>query len=197
MTSTRQRRPRKPKPLTKPILKRMAVRYLERFPASEAHFRQVMQRQIKRHHQRAPGEETEYESWLQEVQAMCRRIGLLNDEQLCNALATSFSRRGYSLKDIRRRLQHKRFSHDVIEGAVSAHLERMTHKSSLNPDVGSALRYVKKRRMGPFATKPVDWDLRRRHLARLARRGFSYSAACDALDMSLEDATAHLRELDD
>ena len=143
MTTGRSRKPRKPKALTKPSLERMAIRYLERFPASEAHFRRVMQRQIKRAHERAPGDESEYGPWLGEVEEMCRRIGLLNDRQLCGALAASFGRRGYSLKDIRRRLQHKGFSRDVIDVSIDTHIENLERASTLRRPCCTSLRQEK------------------------------------------------------
>ena len=68
----KEKRRRRPKKMTKMRLERQALHYLQRYPASEKHFRRVMRRKIHRAHTACPGDSQHYEVWLDEVVAPCR-----------------------------------------------------------------------------------------------------------------------------
>ena len=99
----KRRAPRKYKPITRQALERMAIGYLQRFPASIKRFRTVMNRKIARAHERAPGDSSQYGLWLKDVEGLCVRAGLLDDTLLSNGIARTLNRRGSGLRDIRAR----------------------------------------------------------------------------------------------
>ena len=69
----KRRAPRKYKPITRQALERMAIGYLQRFPASIKRFRTVMKRKIDRAHQRAPGDSSQYGLWQPVGHKQCSR----------------------------------------------------------------------------------------------------------------------------
>ena len=100
----------------------------------------------------------------------------------------SYTRRGYSLRDIRQRLQRKGFDGEIIQRHIDALRDAHEDASDISVDLVSALRYARKARLGPFARDTPDWQARRKALARLARRGFSFSVASAALAMPKSEA---------
>ncbi len=53
-------------------------------------------------------------------------------------------------------------------------------------ELDAARTYARRRRIGPWRAEPADADARRKELAKLARRGFSYDVA-QRVVMSSED----------
>ncbi|MEE2789159.1 MAG: RecX family transcriptional regulator [Myxococcota bacterium] len=153
-----------------------------------------MKRQIARAHERCPGEISAYGSWLDDAQNLCERAGLLDDERLCDGLLRSYTRRGYSIRDIRQRLQRKGFATELIQRHIEALREAVRDAQGASVDLLAALRYARKARLGPYARTEQDWKTRQKALARLARRGFSYDIASRALGMPQSEAEAHLTE---
>ena len=51
-----------------------------------------------------------------------------------------------------------------------------------DPELTAAVTLAKRRRLGPFAAKPPDGEQREKHLAALARAGFSYDVARRVID---------------
>ncbi|MDW8399440.1 MAG: RecX family transcriptional regulator, partial [Acetobacteraceae bacterium] len=56
----------------------------------------------------------------------------------------------------------------------------------------AALRLLRRKRLGPFATTPPDAEARRRTLGLLARAGFAAAAARRAVALGREEAEALL-----
>ena len=187
----RKKKERPAKPLTRQRLEKMGVGYLQRFPASIRRFRTIMKRKITRAHQRAPGDQDAYGVWLQEVEDFCLRIGLLDDSVLCRGITQSLSRRGHGFRDIRMRLKSRGFNGETIDIALE-NLDGQYRRLDLDPDVVAAVRYLKRRRFGPFAKATLTYDDRRRQSAALGRRGFSYQVSRTAMEMAMDDAEAML-----
>lgn len=187
------RTPRRQKPLTYARLERMAVLYLQRFPASAQRFRLVMKRKIDRAHQRAPGPEEQYGSWLDELEAVCMRAGLLNDTALATGIAATQNRRGQGMRSIHGKLRSRGFTESTIQTALTALAQRFEARYG-DPDLIAALRYAKRRRLGPFGPAALDWNVRQRQLASLARRGLSFNVCQKVMEFSLDDAERILHE---
>ena len=51
-----------------------------------------------------------------------------------------------------------------------------------DPELPAAVTMAKRRRLGPFAVKPPNGEQREKHLAALARAGFSYDVAQRVID---------------
>ncbi len=169
---------------TEASLLRSAVRYLQRFPASKNHFLRVMNRKIRRTFAGGADPEQPYDRWLGEVVKRCESLGLLDDEALAKALATSLHRRGVSLRAMRQRMRRK----GLGEGAVEDAIKRL-HENADSPDLSAALSYARRRRLGPYGPDSTRHERYRKDLQKLARQGFSFGIAKQVLEAELEEIT--------
>ena len=157
-------------------MSRRAVRYLSRFPSSEARFRTVMTAALNKRMEVPLGETSpEIVRFVDSLTDYVTELGYLNDKRLAEGLLNSYRRRGDAQRLIRQKLKKKGIPAAIIAETLSGHTEEN--------ELASALRFVEKKRL----TK--DWETldfrgRQRILQRLARRGFSYGVATKALEMA-------------
>jgi regulatory protein len=52
----------------------------------------------------------------------------------------------------------------------------------VDAELEAARTWARKHRIGPWRTGPVDPEIRRKELARMARNGFGYGVACKVVD---------------
>lgn len=191
MKDNRKKRP--PKPMTQGRLDRLAVAYLQRHPASEAHFQGVMRRKLERANQRAPGDPTEQERWLGTCTDKLRRSGMLDDHALARAIASSLQRRERTSRaSIVARLRRKLLSDESIAEAIDA-LDDGDPSQSSAQDLRAAIHVARRRRLGAFGDPNLRSERLRKELAALARRGFSYAVARRVLECERDE----LDELDE
>ena len=81
---------------------------------------------------------------------------------------------------IRGKLKQKGVDDDVIAAALDARGEDT--EDGEDPELTAAVTLAKRRRLGPFAVKPPNGEQREKHLAALARAGFSYDVAQRVID---------------
>jgi regulatory protein len=179
----KRKTPKIPKKITEDYLSNSGKFYLERFPASVEQFKRVMGRKIqkscKAHPEQEPGTCL---ALLDKVVDKFRAIGFLNDEGYSSGLARSLKSRGWPKGRIIMRLKEKGISAELIEKIFEDH----------NPgdDIFDALVCMKRKRLGPFATREKPFD---KELASMGRAGFDYNAANRALKMSKEDVEDMLK----
>lgn len=143
--------------------------YLERFPASIAQFRKVMEQKIYKSCKDHPDQSREASiALLDQVVEKFVKLGYLNDRSYASALLYSLEQRGLSRMRMQLTMRNKGIPADLIE-------ETLPEKSN-NLDKKAALRWAKKKRLGPFALKEKE-NNQQRSLASLARAGFSYDIA--------------------
>ncbi|MEE2755202.1 MAG: regulatory protein RecX [Myxococcota bacterium] len=193
MTESRQRKKRKP--VTYQMVERMAVHYLQRFPASRSRYKSIMRQKLKRYEHPTPPNDAQLAEWVQAAEAFCLRVGLLDDQALSNALARSYHRRGNSIRTVKAKLRRKGFDADTIQTAVEQFLTQFEGRVD-DADLIAALRYLRKRRFGPFHPRELDWTQRRKQMAALARRQLSFDVCQRAMNMALEEAQTVLYEAD-
>ena len=176
MTTEDSKQPRKhaPRKATPKYLENAALYYLSRYSTSTENLRRVMMRKVMRS---AKHHGTDVEDGAALIEAMIGRFlgsGLLDDWAYARTRADSLHRRGNSARVIRGKLKQKGVDDDVIAAALDARGE--------DPELTAAVTLAKRRRLGPFATKPPDGEQREKHLAALARAGFSYDVAQRVID---------------
>ena len=176
-------------------LERQAIHYLQRFPSSIRHFQRIMRRKLERAEARCPGEPHKHGEWLDAVQARCVSLGLLNDAQLAQGLARSMTRKGRSTRQIRADLRRKGFLTPDIDRALAIVGQWVHDAGSVSADFIAALRYARKRRFGPFTRGALDFVLRRKQMASLARKGFSFEIVRTVMEMSSDDHRLDLVDL--
>jgi regulatory protein len=177
----KKKQPRTPRKITQSYLHNAGLYYLERFAASEKHFKRVIRRKIKRscaHHT-----EQNYEACLDMLETVAKRfveVGLLNDELYTQGVVRALRRKGKSARFILGKLREKGIESDFARPYLEAEDNARADKS-ISADLAAAQTYARKKKLGPYARplKPQDDPdkIYKRHLGALARAGFSYDVA--------------------
>ncbi|MGC6419264.1 MAG: regulatory protein RecX [Bradymonadia bacterium] len=184
---------RKPKPLTYQQVERMAVSYLQRFPASIERFREVMARKIKRYEARSETVVATALEWVAKAESFCLRVGLLDDKALAKGLVQSYHRRGDGLAAIRMKLIRKGIRSPELDEAVAMLTEKY-ESTGTSVELVAAVRYLRRRRFGPFYDGELDWHTRRKQVASLARRRLPADVCWTAIKLTRDEADAILYE---
>ena len=172
---SKQPRNRAPRKATPKYLENAALYYLSRYATSAENLRRVMMLKVMRS---AQHHGTDPEDGAALIEAMIGRFlgsGLLDDWAYARTRADSLHRRGNSARVIRGKLKQKGVGDDVITAALDARGEDTDDGE--DPELTAAVTLAKRRRLGPFANKPPNDEQREKHLAALARAGFSYDVA--------------------
>ena len=182
MTTEDSKQPRKraPRKATPKYLENAALYYLSRYSTSTENLRRVMMRKVMRS---AKHHGTDVEDGAALIEAMIGRFlgsGLLDDWAYARTRADSLHRRGNSARVIRGKLKQNGVDDDVIAAALDARGEDT--EDGEDPELTAAVTLAKRRRLGPFAGKPPNGEQREKHLAALARAGFSYDVAQRVID---------------
>ena len=177
-----KRKKRNPRKVTPKYLDNAALYYLSRYATSAENLRRVMMRKI---HRSANHHGTDVEDGTALLEAIIARYlgsGLLDDGAYAKARAASLHRRGNSARVITGKLRQKGVGNDDIAGALQALSEE-----DPDPEWAAAVMVAKRRRLGPFATQKTTEETREKHLAALARAGFSYDIARRVIDAESEE----------
>jgi regulatory protein len=164
---TRKVKRKTAKKLSESYLRNSALYYLQWHPASVSHFLAVMDRKMKRSLKDHPDQDiTVFSVFLRDkLVPELVRAGFLNDELYAKALAGSLQRRGLPKRVIAMRL--------AIKG-VAPDAEQLAEQD----DTEAARLYAKRKRLGPYATRPRDPQ---KDIAALARAGFTYDVVMRVL----------------
>ena len=175
--TSQETRPRKgrrrPRRATAEHLRNWALHYLERYAASSAHLRRLMQVKLERSRAAHGAEATAGADALEALIGRLQSMGLLDDAAFARGRARALHRRGSSARAIRAALAQKGVAAETVETALAALAEEAEE-----PELAAALAYARRRRLGPYrADASQRAALRERDLAALGRRGFGYEVA--------------------
>ena len=171
-----QGRRRGPKKATAQSLRNAAPYYLQRYASSAENLRRVLMRRVERASRTHETDVAACAEIVSEIIARYRETGLLDDEAYATVQAQSLHRRGTSLRAIRSRPYGKGVARETIEQALSA-----LDGEARDPDITAAAIVARRRRLGPWRISGRA-DYRKRDLAVLARRGFSFAIASQVID---------------
>lgn len=174
VSKPREERPARkpPRRITADYLQRAAIHYLERYSAPAAQLRRVLQRKIAmscRHHGDEPAR---FDSMLDDVVARCVSSGLVDDKRFAEARAASLRRKGRSSRVIAATLSAKGVERDLAAAAS---------KVAEDEELAAAKLAARRKRLGPWTRGDRAAD-RQKHLATLARAGFSMRIALTVID---------------
>lgn len=169
------------RPRAEQRLMNKAVHYLGRYTSSRQRLREVLQRFARRKLEHF--ETAEIARAIDAVIADCVRLGYVDDAAYAMTRARSKRRGGRSALAIRRSLAEHDIDETLVEAALAAADDTLA-----DGELVAALRHAARRRIGPYARTRPDDATRQRHLASLARAGFSFDIARQV--MGCEDATA-------
>lgn len=169
-------RPRHVPTVTAAALEKAALDYLERYASSAENLRRVLMRRIER---AARAGAIEREDGRTRVAAIVERLcarRLVDDAAYADGRARSLSRQGRSRAIIGRTLAAKGVEREAIDAALAGLAEEG------ETDLAAALRFARRRRLGPFRAAKDRAPRRDRDLAALGRAGFSYDVARQIVD---------------
>ena len=149
------------KKITPQRLKNIAFYYLERYDASSQKLRMVLKRRLIKASQEAPVPK-DAEKWIEEVIQEMKQLGYINDRRFSENLVRRLTGTGKSRSFIRSKLKIAGIEEDEINAVLAD-----------TDELSSARLLVQKKHLG---------DDFKRDLARLARAGFSYEIAREALE---------------
>ncbi|MFK3888987.1 regulatory protein RecX [Sphingomonas sp. NPDC079357] len=163
MTSSSARAPRRvPPPLDAAALDRLALRYVERFATSRGKLSDYLARKIR---------ERGWDGTPVDPRDVAQRMadaGYVDDRSFAEQKGAALARRGYGARRVAETLRAAGLEEEdrapVIEEARAAALD-------------SALRFARRKRIGPFAVARADPRERERHLAALLRAGHDSATA--------------------
>lgn len=179
-------RPSPPQP-DRANLRDAALRHLARYASTEANLLRVLNRRIDRWARTAPeGSDSILIAARQAARQVVHdlaAIGAVNDAAYAESRARSLTRAGRSRRAVAAHLAAK---------GVDAETARDALPDDPEAELTAALRQARRKRIGPFAAAEADAPTRMKHLATLARAGFSQDIARRALGMPRPDAEDHL-----
>jgi len=163
------------KKLSERYLRNSAEYYLNRFPASSAHFLKVMSRKIDRSCRDHPDQDRQ--AWVEHTTDTLipyfQKIGFINDDLYSTALFNSLKNKGFSSSKIRSKMIGKSVDRDIINDLISEN----------GDDKKAILIFAQKKKIGKFRNTPYANDKEKnRDLGKLARAGFSYGLAISVFD---------------
>lgn len=169
MAMTR-RYPRKPRPALDPSgLDQLALRYVERFATTRTKLRRYLQRKIL--------ERGWSGSQDADVDVLVDRfvsLGYVDDAAYAASKARSLTARGYGVRRVRSALGAAGVAED---DSVEAWDVAATNA------VDAALKFARKRRIGPFGSERLDPASREKALAAMVRAGHTFALAKAILDI--------------
>lgn len=176
-TPKKSKRTQEPEPLTRQKLEQMALAYVNRFDVSVSKLRQHLKTRARK-----AGGGAEVETWIAELLERYQGSGVLDDSRFATNLATQLSARGKSARAIAQKLSMRGVASDVTQ-------QLMTTRREAEPgaELAAARAYARKRRLGPHRAPEQRDEYRQKDLASLARQGFSFDIARQALGSAAGD----------
>lgn len=157
------RRRRPARPLDNATLGELALAYVARFATSRAKLTQYLRRKLKERGWAGDGEPD-----LPSLVARLSDQGFVDDRLYADAKAQSLLRRGYGGQRVRAALGLAGIEDVDRSGALEA---------AESQALEAALRFARKRRIGPFATGPLDEAARAKALGAMLRAGHGFELA--------------------
>jgi regulatory protein len=176
-------------PIDAALLEKWALWYLERYASSAANLRRVLQRRARR---RLGSDREPTNAADRLIDALVARYGeaqLIDDAAYATGRARRDLSRGRPLRRIAASLAAKGVGAEDAAAALAA-----LQEGDADPDRVAAVAFARRRRLGPYRTKPTD---RARELAAFARAGFDRHAAEAVLDCVDEAALTLLLTSED
>jgi regulatory protein len=164
------RRPRKPRPpLTAAKLEELALHYVGRFATSRAKLISYLKRKLRERGWEGAGEPD-----LDCLAAKLAGLGYVDDRAYAVSKARSLTSRGYGERRVGQALALAGIGED--DGTEARSLAQ-------GDSVNAALRFARRRSLGPFAKTAPDPRERERALAAMVRAGHRFALARAIIDL--------------
>ncbi|MFO0746082.1 MAG: RecX family transcriptional regulator [Myxococcota bacterium] len=170
-------------------LKELALNYVARFPCTTERLRRYLGTKMRDAVKAGEAKGSDVGRWIDGVVQTLLRVKLLDDNAYAELRARTLHLRGRGERFITRDLHHRH----AEEGAIGHAIETLDAETP-SADLVAAIRLAKKRRLGPFAPEATRAEHRQRHMAAMARSGFSFSIARQVIDARDAEAVDALVE---
>lgn len=158
------RMPRKPRPPLKPsTLDELAIRYVGRFATTRAKLVSYLARKV-----RERGWDEEKGPDFQAVADRMARLGYVDDAAYALSKSRALTGRGYGERRVRQTLS---------AAGVDEEDAAPAHDLAQSESVNAALKFARRRRIGPFGSAPLEGRDRERALAAMIRAGHPFGLA--------------------
>ncbi|SFB68691.1 regulatory protein [Bosea sp. CRIB-10] len=166
--------PGKPAPrrIDAAYLRRAALHYLERYSVPAAQLQRVLLRKVERSCRHYGLDPQSFRVTVDEVVASCVASGLVDDRRFAEARAQSLRRKGRSARAVAAGLASKGVERGLVAAVVVANDDA---------ELDAARVAAKRKRLGPWS-RGDRTELRQKHIAALARAGFSLAIARAVID---------------
>lgn len=171
---------RAPRKMTERRLHNIALAYLDRYEASEAGFRAVLERRVYKAARAHDEDPATFQSMVDAEVEKAVAAGFIDNKRFAENQVFQQRGRGASARAIQARLKAKGVTDDLIDHAL---------ENDERNDDEAAWRYARRRRLGPYRSKDRT-EKRERDMAALCRAGFSFSLAARVVDGKREDDDA-------
>ena len=171
------------KPITQKYLMNVALYYLSRYETSEHNLRRFLNRRILKAAAKGIVVAPETGQWIDNVVTEMCRLGYVNDERFALSTAEKYRKIGKSERYIRLKLTLAGIDNDIQETILKNETKDLLEQA----DLTAALRLVEKRKLGKFRPLEDRKIFRKKDLAVLARAGFSFQIAIQALGTTAEE----------
>jgi len=194
-----QKKKRTPRKITPRYLENAALYYLQRYASSAGNLRRVLTRKVDRSCQFHGMPADEFYPVIDALVARYEKSGLLNDTLYAEGRTASLRRQGKSRQAIAANLKVKGLAPDIIQQALES-VDGDRADTALPAELAAALKLARKRKIGRFNPKPESDPLLRRkqqmrEMGIMARGGFSYDIARQALDFNADDVDGGFDEI--
>lgn len=151
-------------------LERLALRYVERYATTRARLTRYLERKLyERGWEGAGAPPTE------DIVRRFVERGYVDDQMFATFRSESLLRRGYG---------ERRVAADLRAAGIAEE-----DRPSADPDKAraAALAYARRKRIGPFATTPMDPAAQKRAFAAMMRAGHAFALAREVIDIPPDD----------
>jgi len=153
-------RRREPRPLDSASLDELALTYVGRFATTKAKLGAYLARKL-----RERGWAGERPPDTEKIVERLASLGYVDDAQYALSKARSLTGRGYG---------PRRVSQSLHAAGIGEEEGEAARELAGQESVEAALRYARRRRIGPFASEAADHAARERDLAAMIRAGHSF-----------------------
>ncbi len=159
-----------------------AFRYLERYSASTQSLRQFLKSRVRKTININEIERQLAYKWIESLIESLTERKFLDDRSFAEIRARALFERGASTRRIIALLTEKGIDHSLITKALNT-----VYADYELPDLVAAIRYAKRKRIGPFRNQSVRNKNKQRDLGMLARGGFNFAVSSTVIDSANAD----------
>lgn len=169
------RKPKPPKRITPSYLRNVGAWYVERYGGASSQVRRALMKRVEKSVAFHGLDRAECVAMVQPAIDHLAQSGLVDDDRYAEGVVRSRRERGWSARKIRSWLRAKGLSSEQIDAAFEASVA--LDGDDVDPERLAAIRYGRRRRLGPWLLEEDRQERLQRDLGSMARAGFSYGLA--------------------